>query len=301
MMMRLLLVGLLSTLTACAATAPRQRAGADAVLRHAATQNYTDPPNADRVRRELAQHLETLGLLDVEQPGKAGLADLREATQVLWRMGAAYSQLGQHSQSLRVYEQILQVLPDADFVQYDRAVELFALGEHATAAEAYARALRGDPDNAFGVRSAGFFALARRDYAVAEERFARAMRLSTQPDDRAYAALGVVLAAQAQGKAADAALRALNGQSTTTRWPGPLLAFLLGRASGAAVVRALQDAPADQQGNLCEALYYIGYALESRGDRAGAAAHYHAVKATQVSGFFEYSGAAEGLRRLALP
>ena len=300
MIARFILSILLAATAACATVAPREFADADAVLRHAATLTYGAPPDAERVRRELAQHLETLGLLDVEQPGKAGLADLREATQVLWRMGAAYSELGQHSQSLRVYEQILHVLPDAHFVQYDRAVELFALGENAAAAEAYARALAGDPDNAFGVRSAGFYALARRDYAVAAQRFNRAMQLTDEDDARAYAALGIALLAHAQGKSASSALREADWRATTTRWPMPVLNFLLGSARGTDVVAALQEAPADQQGNLCEALFYLGYALESQGDFAGAAAHYQAAKATQVSGFFEYSGAAEGLRRLAL-
>lgn len=304
MMTRSVSILLLVMLAACATVAPDRRAATrpdtDAVLRYAATQHYTAPPNAARVRAELAQHLESLGLLDVEQPGKAGLADLREATQILWRMGAAHSELGQHEQALRMYDQILLVLPDADFVQYDRAVELFALGQHDAAAEAYARALRGDPENAFGVRSAGFFALARRDYANAEERLSRALRLSADARDRAYAALGLTLVAQAQGKDAQALLGALAWQASDTRWPVPLLDFLHGRVRGEDIVRALSEAPEDLQGNLCEALYYLGYARESQGDVVGAAARYQAAKDTQVSGFFEYAGASAGLARLAL-
>lgn len=215
--------------------------------------------------------------------------------EVLRELGLAYSRLGLHRMSLAIYEAVLKQRPEEATSFEDAAAEQLFLGRDEDAARNYERALelshgeRGDT-----IDYAATFSLLTGDLARARERFEACIRLGHPARTMQYCAIGLAVVKTRGGN--DSLLFAVTPASV---WPGPLLAYLRGEISEAALVQLISREDADaQREHLSEALYHIGEQHLAHGERELALRCFRANQALRVEAFFETEASARHIREL---
>ena len=83
------------------------------------------------------------------------------------------------------------------------------------------------------------------------------------------------------------------------KWPGPVVAFYLGRGSPASILSGAKNPDSKtRQEQLCVANFYVGQWQLTKGDRAKALTSLRAARDQCPKTFAEYSGAVYELKRL---
>jgi lipoprotein NlpI len=275
------------------------RAAASPLLALAQSQAFVESPHQDAAEAAISKVFSELSLLDTAQPGKPGEADRRTAAQNYWRLGNAYSDIGMHALSASAFEQALALAPGTAEFKYDLAIEQADADQMAEGERTLKEALAQSPDYAQGLDLAAFYYWTRGDAAQALTWSQRFFALPADADSRAYTALILLLAAQATGADAAAALQAIEYTAPDREWPQPIIEFLIGTIDEAALAQAAAADPAQLQERLCEALYYTAAQRELRGDVDGARHYYFATLDTRVVAFREHRGAELALSRLS--
>jgi len=185
-------------------------------------------------------------------------------------LGTAYLMGGDDERAIASYDRAIALDPDLTDAYRGRASLEAARGNVATALAGLDLAIRRKPAEAMNHRSKGYILFGAGSYADA----ANALRdaLALDPSD----AYGVILLDLAQRRAdpsaaVDTEVRA--HRLDLGQWPGPVVAFLMGRASRADLLAAAANPDARiVHERECEATFYIAEAdlLAGRSDAAKA-------------------------------
>jgi lipoprotein NlpI len=154
-------------------------------------------------------------------------------------------------------------------------------------------AIRLNPQDAFSrlARGVAEFLTGRLDTAT--EDFAAAGRID--PDYRTYAAIWSYMTGERAGNRDRAVneLQAAYPGLEKVAWPAPVVELLLGRSSPDAVFRATAAPdPRARANHVCEANFYVGAYLLSRGSRSDGLAQLQRARNRCPKTFIEYSAAA---------
>jgi tetratricopeptide (TPR) repeat protein len=210
---------------------------------------------------------------------------------------AAKFHLGRIDQALEDADRSIAMKPDFVDARHSRGELRASVGGYAGALEDLNEAVRLAPNDALVRRDRGAVYFNEGDFAAAVADFDQSLQLA--PTD-AYALIWRHLA-KARLKQDDAAeLAAGAAKIDRTAWPAPVVALLLGQSKAedvqAAVARA---APADRQGQACEASYYLGEAALLAGAQPEASKHLQSAADSCPLIYMERSAAAAELRRMA--
>lgn len=226
--------------------------------------------------------------------------DAEELADMHAEIGSAYSAMGAHYLALLEYTTAHALTGVRGKYASDVAAELDSLEKDDDAAKYYEEMLRQRPDDYFGRREYGFFLLSRGRYAKSRDLLLSFLKVPDLGDrDRAYALIYLYLAAKGAGGDPRATLRPYLSNVSQGDWPAPLARFFAGQETEAALIRDLQRG--DEQGNLCEALFYMGRDVELGRDSQTALAYYREVLRTNYIGFREYGAAQYRLKVLLAP
>lgn len=175
----------------------------------------------------------------------------------------AYEMVDEYDRAIADYESLMKFIPNGGDAYYGRGRMRFQLGRFAEAADDFARAAEGSAANP-------------------------------------YYAMWLQIAAARAGRNEQARVASVTGRLDLDGWPGPVLKNMLGRMSLDAVLAAARDPdPETQQGQLCEAYFYLGELALARGERAEGERLLKLAIGTAQSGFSEFRAAQAELTRLA--
>jgi TPR repeat protein len=118
-----------------------------------------------------------------------------------------------------------------------------------------------------------------------------------------YCELWLYAARERAGKDGDAGLQAAAKNVDLTHWPGPVVTFFLGNKGEAQLLREAKSPDRQKElEQLCEAYFYVGQKLLTRGNPTKAMAMFQKAVDTGITNFVEYASArAELARRTPAP
>jgi lipoprotein NlpI len=211
-------------------------------------------------------------------------------------MGNAYNALGVYDKSVAAFDAALRIWPGYALAYKNRGNAHAAAGYFERAIADYDIALGYAPDLAktYNNRANARFFLGRFAAAIADYRAA----LDIDPND-IYSMLWLYLA---EGRAGGDGGPGLKGRAAALDggdWPAPVARHYIGAVSGADVLAAARQSPAEtRRERECEANFYLGAKRLIDGDRDGAARLFQAAIDTGVVHFAEYLGARAELARM---
>jgi len=275
-----------------------QAATAHPLLAAGEATHYLYPLGAAQREDEIVIGMAMLSMLAHKQDadGKC-LSDacVHDRSDIYSEMALAYSRLGLHGLSLRLYRAAGQDLPDDADVHYNVGVELESTQQMEAAAREFARTaeLSAGKDRKAEEGVARFYLLTDQ-LDLARTHFERCLLADGDPDLAQYCAIGLKLTKLHGGNDS-----LVPPTAPSAQWPGPLLSYQQkgDEAALAAAVAHTDDATKRRQ-RLCEALYYAGERELQSGRRELALRFFRAVVAQRVESFWEHFAATRRIEQL---
>jgi lipoprotein NlpI len=289
------------------------QAGADAARRHDADMAivfYTKALDAGTLNSDTqADVFKARGMARLQkQDWDAAVSDFTEASkrkpddpEAYFGMGIAYSSQGDNDAALHALDRTIgfkenpdNILPDAYAARGD---VYLTLGQYQRGIQDFDEALRRRPKDAgaLGGRGEGYFYLGQFDKAETD------LSLASEQDPKmAYYPLWLYLTQAHQKKDADTELDARSAKLDLKSWPGPVVDFYRGKSTADQVTAAAGEGDTKtQQGQHCEADFYLGEHALLKGDKSEAARLLGEAVDMCDHRFIEYMGAKAELGRLS--
>ena len=244
--------------------------------------------------------------------------------------GNSFHQLGDDINAVSDYNEAQFLAPDIASIYHNRGNALTNLDAFADAVDDYDRAIALDPDLAvaysgrgrvlrilgdfnrsladyleardidpsFNVAfDVGYIYFFRQEFASAEAEFASLCDFGCD----LYESLGRYLAlSQLDGGAIDQLADDVAGQDLD-RWPGPVVAFLLGRVDSDRLLDMAQSVdPLTQRERLTMATFFLAQEALAAGDEDGAIGFFGQTINQELIRWPQFTGASEGLRMLGV-
>ncbi|HVO04965.1 MAG TPA: tetratricopeptide repeat protein, partial [Candidatus Cybelea sp.] len=212
-------------------------------------------------------------------------------------LGTAYLLGGDDDRAIASYDRAIALDPDLTDAYRGRASLQAAHGDVAAALAGLELAIRRQPAEAMNRRAKGVILYGAGSYADA----ANALRdaLALDPTD-AYSVILLDLAQRRADPAAATETEVRAQRLDLTRWPGPVVAFLMGRMSRADLLAAAAASPDARivRARDCEATFYIAEADGIAGRTDAAKAGLRRAADTCPRGFDERLAAQAELARV---
>jgi lipoprotein NlpI len=208
--------------------------------------------------------------------------------------GHAYARKGDVEHAIADFNQAIQLDPEYGAAYDGRAVAYKLKGDFDLAMADYNQLIRLDPKNPRAYRARGIAKFGAGSLSQALEDMNTSSALD--PKD-SYAALWLDLATKRSGQASR--LPELAAQVDMSKWPAPIIRFLLGEITSPAMFEAAKDGNASKErGQLCEANFFSGELALQRGAKDEAVRTFRSIASDCPKTFFEYSAANAELKAL---
>jgi tetratricopeptide (TPR) repeat protein len=205
--------------------------------------------------------------------------------------GGAYHGKNDSERAIADYSRAIELAPSLAVAHMDRGLLLNTKGEFTRALQDGANGIGLEPDDPIGwwVKGAAEFGLARYEAAATT----LADFVDRKPDDP-YGILLLHAARTRAGEAGTDRLRTHAEQFDLSKWPGPVLRYLLGELSKDDVVKAAGT----NQGPHCDVAFYLGQELLAGGDKDAARVMMRTAMDMCPATFVEHALARAELSRL---
>jgi lipoprotein NlpI len=208
--------------------------------------------------------------------------------------GHAYVRKGDVEPAIADFNQAIQLDPEYGAAYDGRAVAYKVKGNFDLAVADYDQLIRLDPKSPGAYRARGIAKFRAGSFSQALEDLNSSSALD--PKD-SYTALWLDLAAKRSGQASR--LPELAAQVDKSKWPAPIIRFLLGEITLPAMFEAAKDGNATKErGQLCGAKFFSGELALQRGAKDEAARMFRSVTSDCPKTFFEYAPANAELNAL---
>ena len=216
---------------------------------------------------------------------------------VAWRQRAlAYRSKGDYERALADFEQAILLAPSDARLYTDRGVAYELLGDYPSAIRDFTRAIAFKPNHASAIEGRGRTYFYLGNFAQAAADLQRGLTLDSAD---AYGALWLHLARQRlhQDDSEDFAAHA--GLVDSTRWPAPVVRYMLGGLTPDSLRALAGVAELDGQGQRCAVSFYLGEEALLRGETAAATSLFDETRAACPKELNEHRASVAELQRLA--
>ena len=216
---------------------------------------------------------------------------------VAWRQRAlAYRSKGDYERALADFEQAILLAPSDARLYTDRGVAYELLGDYPSAIRDFNRAIAFKPNHAAAIEGRGRTYFYLGNFAQAAADLQRGLALDSAD---AYGAIWLHLARQRlrQDDSEDFAAHAAFVDST--RWPAPIVRYMLGDIRPDSLRALAAAAELDGQSQPCVVGFYLGQAALLRGEEPGARTLFDETRTTCPKELNEHRAAVAELQRMA--
>ena len=215
---------------------------------------------------------------------------------VAWRQRAlAYRSKGDYERALADFEQAILLAPSDARLYTDRGVTYELLGDYPSAIRDFNRAIAFRPNHASAIEGRGRTYFYLGNFAQAAADLQRGLALDTAD---VYGAIWLHLSRQRlrQDDSEDFAAHAALVDST--RWPAPIVRYLLGDIRSDSLRALAAAAELDGQSQRCVVSFYLGEAALLRGEAAPAQSLFDETRSTCPKELNEHRAAVAELQRM---
>jgi len=216
---------------------------------------------------------------------------------VAWRQRAlAYRSKGDYERALADFEQAILLAPSDARLYTDRGVAYELLGDYPSAIRDFNRAIAFKPNHASAIEGRGRTYFYLGNFAQAASDLQRGLALDSADS---YGGLWLHLARQRlrQDDSEDFAAHAAAVDST--RWPAPILRYMLGEVHADSLRALAAAAELDGQTQRCVVSFYLGEVALLKGEAASAASLFDETRTTCPKELNEHRAAVAELQRMA--
>jgi lipoprotein NlpI len=208
----------------------------------------------------------------------------------------AYRSKGEHDQAIQDYNQAIRLKPNYANAYNNRGNAYRSNNQLNLALKDYDEAIRLDPADAVKFKSRGITRFLMGQFPAAHEDLTTALKLN--PDDP-YSAIWMFLVQTRLGQQPQSTLKTNAAALNLKVWPGQVISLFMGDMTKEALLSSAQDPdPKKEKEHYCEAYFYLGEDALRQGKLAEAKSLFDKAIQTQVTSFFEYTGAQVELKRL---
>jgi lipoprotein NlpI len=250
-----------------------------------------------------------LVLLAMVLASSGGCADNAKAARDHSALGTVLRSNGDYDQAIAQYDEAIALMPNDAGFHNNRGIAYDLKGDYAHAIKDFDDALRQDPSHEAALKNrsrAYFFA---GDFAKSAEDMHRALsfdtaRANARPNrlfDRpgAFSLIVYHLAMLRQGQPDSVEFGALASRVDPAKWPAPVIRFMTGRITAAALLAAAAaSGEKDTPDQSCAADFYIGEVSLSAHHADEAKQHFKGTIARCSQRASEYRGATAEMARL---
>jgi lipoprotein NlpI len=221
-----------------------------------------------------------------------------ELAEALVLRGIAYSNLQRLEEALGDLDGAIRADPEWVGAYLTRGEVYTKLGRYDVALADFEQVRKLAPATKAWPRSRGHAHFLRGDFRAAQADFRRVVEDGVGAD-RLHGLIWLYLSTARLGQDARAVVSALPAHADLSRWPGPALMLLLGKATPEEMLASTWSFERRVEvENLCEAYFFLGQYRLLAGDREGARRAFEDAVATGVKHYLEYGQAQAELRRL---
>ena len=216
---------------------------------------------------------------------------------VAWRQRAlAYRSKGDYERALADFEQAILLSPNDARLYTDRGVAYELLGDYPSAIRDFNRAIAFKPNHASAIEGRGRTHFYLGNFAQAAADLQRGLALDSAD---VYGALWLHLARQRlrQDDSEDFAAHAALVDST--RWPAPVVRYMLGDIGPDSLRALAAAAELDGQSQRCVVSFYLGEAALLRGEESSAQSLFDETRTSCPKELNEHRAAVAELQRMA--
>ncbi len=180
-----------------------------------------------------------------------------------------------------------------------RGLEYYEKGQYPLAVADFDKALELQPNRqyAFFERGASHYLAGQTSQAAAD--FELAIGVDPSTSSAVYAALWLHMSKARMHTEGNEELEEVAQKATLTSWPGPVLKFYLGQATGDDLVEAAADPdPETHVGRACEVNFYTGEEELRQQKRTTALTRFRAVQENCIKDYVEYAAALAELKHM---
>jgi lipoprotein NlpI len=216
---------------------------------------------------------------------------------VAWRQRAlAYRSKGDYERALADFEQAILLAPSDARLYTDRGVAYELLGDYSSAIRDFDRAIAFKPNHASAIEGRGRTNFYLGNFAQAAADLQRGLALDSAD---VYGVLWLHLARQRLHQDDNEDFAAHAAVVDSTRWPGPIVRYLLGGLASDSLRVLAAAAELDGQGQRCAVAFYLGEEALLRGDSVAATPLFDETRATCPKELNEHRAAVAELQRMA--
>jgi lipoprotein NlpI len=215
---------------------------------------------------------------------------------VAWRQRAlAYRSKGDYERALADFEQAILLAPNDARLYSDRGVAYELLGDYPSAIRDFNRAIAFKPNHASAIEGRGRAYFYLGNFAQAAADLQRGLALDSVD---VYGAIWLHLARQRlrQDDSEDFAAHATLVDST--RWPAPVVRYMLGDIGPDSLRGLAAAAELDGQSQRCVVSFYLGEAALLRGEEPAAQSLFDETRTTCPKELNEHRAAVAELQRM---
>jgi len=211
--------------------------------------------------------------------------------------GLAYYQKGDDKRAIADYDTAITLRPRFGSTFSNRGSAYIDKGDYDRAVADFDAAVRLNPKDAVAVYNRGSAEFLAGRFTLAVSDYARTLGIDPhQP----YAVLWMHLSRERAGQDDRTEFAQHAAALDASKWPGPVVAFYLGKQTATQVAAAAASGDSKtQRGSKCEAAFYIGEDAALRHNPIAAARWFKRAVAICPHSFIEYHGALRGLDRAA--
>jgi lipoprotein NlpI len=216
---------------------------------------------------------------------------------VAWRQRAlAYRSKGDYERALADFEQAILLAPSDARLYTDRGVAYELLGDYPSAIRDFNRAIAFKPNHASAIEGRGRAYFYLGNFAQAAADLQRGLALDTAD---VYGALWLHLARQRLRQDDSEDFVAHAALVDSTRWPVPIVRYMLGDLNPDSLRALATAAELDGQGQRCIVAFYLGESALLRGDPSAAQSLFDETRTTCPRELNEHRAAVAELQRMA--
>jgi lipoprotein NlpI len=215
---------------------------------------------------------------------------------VAWRQRAlAYRSKGDYERALADFEQAILLAPSDARLYTDRGVAYELLGDYPSAIRDFDRAIAFKPNHASAIEGRGRTYFYLGNFAQAAADLQRGLALDSAD---VYGALWLHFARQ-RLRQDDSDFAAHAAFVDSTRWPAPIVRYLLGGLESDSLRVLAAAAELEGEGQRCAVSFYLGEEALLGGDPAAATSLFDETRTTCPKELNEHRAAVAELQRMA--
>lgn len=215
---------------------------------------------------------------------------------VAWRQRAlAYRSKGDYERALADFEQAILLAPSDARLYTDRGVAYELLGDYPSAIRDFNRAISFKPNHASAIEGRGRTYFYLGNFAQAAADLQRGLALDTAD---VYGAIWLHLARQRMRQDDSEDFAAHAALVDSTRWPAPIVRYMLGDIRPDSLRTLAAAAELDGQSQRCVVSFYLGEAALLRGESAAAQSLFDETRTTCSKELNEHRAAVAELQRM---